>query len=130
MNIRTSIFLTGILILVLGFLGAGQLAKEPGLGFLQGALTLGGGFLICGFYSLKMEWHGIVGAGFLALIGFARGVLNIPDFFTYLTGDRSRAVAPVLELVVTVICLTLMLRVWKTWQKERIRRLEEEGEEA
>ncbi|MGJ8632413.1 MAG: hypothetical protein ACSHX7_00695 [Luteolibacter sp.] len=123
---RTPIFTAGILILTLGILGASQLAKEPGLGFLQGALTLGGGFLICGFFSIKMPWHGVIGAGFLALIGFARGLLNLPDAFTYLTGDRSRAIAPALELIVTIICLILMTRVWKTWQKERTRRLKED----
>ena len=126
MNARIKIFTTAILILALGFAGVSQLEKQPGIAFLQGALTLGGGFLICGFFSFKMPWHGIIGAGVLAFIGFARGIFNLPNAIGYFSGDRSQSIAPLLELLVTFTCLTLLIVIWKTWQKERIRRIVED----
>ena len=63
------IFIGGILIAAFGFV-VFQQTKDPTL--LQGGLTLGGGLIICGFFSLKAKWHGIVGAAVLALLGSVR----------------------------------------------------------
>jgi hypothetical protein len=69
--VRILIFIGGILIVALGFV-VFQQTKDPTL--LQGGLTLGGGLIICGVFSLKAKWHGITGAGVLALLGAARTV--------------------------------------------------------
>ncbi|MEK7952109.1 hypothetical protein [Luteolibacter soli] len=68
---RILIFIGGILIAALGFM-VFQQTKDPTL--LQGGLTLGGGFIICGFFSLKAKWHGIMGAAILSLLGAARTI--------------------------------------------------------
>ncbi len=114
------------MILILGAMGMQVLGKSDALAFLQGALTLGGGMIICGLFSLKMPWHGIIGAGVLALLGAARGLANVPDFVKLLGGDPSRGPAPALELGVTLICLVLLLRVLRALQRERTRRMLEE----
>lgn len=123
---RFQIFFSGVMILILGVMGMQQLPKNDALAFLQGALTLGGGMVICGLFSIKMQWHGIIGAGVLSMLGAARGVGNIPDFVKLLGGDRQRGSAPVLELGVTVICAVLLIRVLRALQQERVRRMLEE----
>jgi hypothetical protein len=121
--IRAYIFLAGLAVICVGIFGASVLDDKSSMGFMVGALTLGGGFLICGFFTLKMFWHGVVGAGVLALLGFGRGVLNLPDAAKHLIGERSRGQAPLLELAVTVICAFVLTRIIAAWNRERTRRL-------
>ncbi len=123
---RFQMFFSGAAILALGAEGVRVLARGDGLAFLQGALTLGGGFIICGLFSLKMRWHGIIGAGVLALLGTARGLGNIPDLARFLSGEQGRGAAPVMEFGVTLVCLLLLLRVLGSLHRERIRRMLEE----
>lgn len=117
--VRIAIFLSAAAVLGLGFFGVSELEKDEGMAFLLGCLTLGGGFLITALFSLKMPWHGIIGAGVLALLGLGRGALNLPDFAKYLVGGRERGVAPALELCVTLVCAILLVRVLRTWAAER-----------
>ena len=124
--IRVYIFLSGIAVIAIGMIGMTQLGDKAGPPFLLGALTLGGGFIICGLFTIHMFWHGVMGAGALALLGFGRGVLNSPDAAKYLVGERTRGQAPVLELIVTVICAFLLMRIIGAWNRERTRRLLEE----
>jgi hypothetical protein len=119
--VRVFIFLASAAVLGLGFFGTTRMEKDDAMAFLLGCLTLGGGFLITGLFSLKMPWHGIIGAGILALLGFGRGVLNFPDFAEYMTGQRERGIAPALELCVTLICAMLMLRVIRALAAEKAR---------
>ena len=123
--VRVFIFLAAAAVLGLGFYGMSALAKDDGMAFLLGCLTLGGGFLITGLFSLKMPWHGIIGAGVVALLGFGRGALNLPDFAKYLVGERERGVAPALELCVTLICAMLLIRVLRAWAADRRRHVME-----
>jgi hypothetical protein len=119
--IRVFIFFAAAAVIGLGVVGTDRLEKDDGMAFLLGCLTLGGGFLITGLFSLKMPWHGIIGAGILALLGFGRGVLNFPGFAEYMTGQRDRGIAPALELCVTLICAMLMIRVIRALAAEKAR---------
>jgi hypothetical protein len=125
---RVQVFLSGLLILAMGGTGLRLLERQESLAFLQGTLTLGGGLVICGLFSLKAQWHGLIGAGVLALLGAARGFGNFPDLVKLAQGDRQRGPAPVMELGVTLICLFLLLRVLRALQRERTRRMLEEQE--
>lgn len=125
---RLHVFLSGAAILALGGAALRVLPGTEKLQFLNGALTLGGGIIICGLFSLKSHWHGLIGAGVLALLGAARAVVNLPDVLKLAQGDRSRGPAPVMELAITLICLFLLLRVLKALQRERTRRMLEESE--
>ena len=120
--VRVFIFLAAAAIFGLGFYGTGILGKDDGMAFLLGCLTLGGGLLITGLFSLKMPSHGIIGAGVLALLGFGRGVLNFPGFAEYLTGERERGIAPALELCITLICAMLLVRVIRALAAEKAMR--------
>lgn len=120
--VRVFIFLAAAVIVGLGFYGTGIMDKEDGMAFLLGCLTLGGGLLISGLFSLKMPWHGIIGAGVLALLGFGRGVMNFPGFAKYLTGERDRGAAPALELCITLVCAMLLVRVIRALAAEKTRR--------
>lgn len=126
MAVRISIFLSAAVVIGIGFVGMGQMEKDAGMAFLLGAMTLGGGLLICGLFSLKMQWHGMIGAGVLAMLGVGRGVLNLPGLAKFLVGDQSRGNAPLLELVVTIMCTVLLLRIWGAWKTERGHRLRDE----
>ncbi len=123
--IRFSVFLAAAAIIGLGIIGVGQLEKDAGMAFLLGCLTLGGGLLICGLFSLKMQWHGIIGAGVLALLGIGRGIMNLPGIAGFFSGDRPRGNAPALELATLIICAYLLLRIWQAWKTERVRRMTE-----
>jgi hypothetical protein len=123
---RVQVFFCGAAVIALGIAAMNILARDQAMGFLQGALTLGGGLIICGLFSLKMKWHGIIGAGVLALLGSARGVANLPDLARFFTGERERGSAPVLELGITMVCLVLLVRVLAALYLERTRRLLEE----
>ena len=123
---RFQIFFSGVAIIALGMAAKQVLGHAEALSFLLGTLTLGGGLIICGLFSLKMRWHGVIGAGVLALLGAARGLGNLPDLANFLAGQRERGAAPVLELGVTAVCLVLLLRVLVCLRQERIRRMLQE----
>lgn len=123
---RFHVFLSGAVILAFGAASMKMLGRNDALPFLQGALTLGGGLIICGLFSLKNQWHGLIGAGVLALLGAARGAANVPDLFKLVAGERPRGTAPILEFGVTLICLLLLLRVLRALRRERMRRMLEE----
>ncbi len=120
---RVQVFVSGGAVLALGVAAPRLLDAAEGLAFLQGALTLGGGWIICGLFSLKMQWHGLIGAGVLALLGAVRGMANLPDLVNLVAGERSRGVAPVMELGVTLISLLLVVRVLRALRRERTRRM-------
>ena len=117
--IRLRIFLAAAATVAIGLIGAPRLAQDAAPAFLLGTLTLGGGFLICGLFAIRMPWHGIIGAGVLSLLGFGKGLLNLPAAAAYLVGRRPRGEAPLLELAVTLICLSLLLRTLHAWRKTR-----------
>lgn len=125
---RIYIFACGLALIAMGFWATSVLDRQQGTAFLQGALTLGGGILICGAFSIKMRWHGIIGAGVLALLGAGRGVGNLPDLMKFMAGDRPRGSAPLLELGVTLISVMLLLRVIQALMRERTRRMLESAE--
>ena len=126
---RTYIFFSGLVIVAMGIAAMSILAKPDSVGFLQGALTLGGGIVICGAFSMKMKWHGIIGAGILAMLGAARGLGNLPGLVKFLTGERPRGSTPVLEMGVTLICLLLLLKIIRVLSQERVRRMLEAAKE-
>jgi hypothetical protein len=123
---RIRIFFSGAAIIALGLVSGRLLDEDAASGFLHGSLTLGGGLLICGLFSLKMRWHGVIGAGVLALLGAARGLGNLPDLAAFVAGERERGPAPVLELGVTAVCLALLPGVLVALYRERLRRMLEE----
>ncbi len=125
---RFSIFLYGISILGLGVLAVFLLERKDSLGFLVGAMQLGGGIIICGLFSFRMFWHGVIGAGILALLGAARGLGNAPGLFKLLTGDTAHGPMPLLEMGSTVICLLLFFKVIRALYQERLRRMLESEE--
>jgi len=97
------------------------------MGFLQGALTLGGGIVISGLFSTRWYWHGLLGGGVMALLGFSRGLSNLPSLPGYLKERFADQVAganpmPLLESSVTLICLLLLVAVVKTLLAERRRK--------
>lgn len=125
---RFYIIFSGLTILAMGGAAIYLLDKDNALGFLIGTLQLGGGIVICGAFSLKMKWHGIIGAGILALLGAARGLGNVPGLAKFLTGDRPRGSTPLLEMGVTLICLLLLLKIIRALSRERLRRMLEAEE--
>ena len=122
-RVKFQIFFSGLAVIGLGVLAIQVLDRGEAMGFLHGALTLGGGLLICGFFSLKSRWHGIIGAGVLALLGAGRGLGNLPHLFDALSGQADRRVVSLMELAVTLICLALLVRVLGALNRERVRRM-------
>jgi len=120
---RFLIFLGGIAVVALGLGGARLGMDEVGLGFLIGGLTLGGALIICGLFSLHSYWHGVGGAAFVSLLGFARGLANLPALPGWIIGDRSAGPGPLIESAVTLICGLLLLGAVRAWRAERIRRM-------
>ncbi|MGC4015846.1 MAG: hypothetical protein QM755_15180 [Luteolibacter sp.] len=127
---RFLLFLCGVSVIALGGAALKALEQNDAMGFMNGALALGGGLVICGFFATRWFWHGLFGGGVLALLGFGRGVFNIPGLVKYFRGDQEHGPLPVLEAAITVICLFLLVGIVKTLNAERLRRLLEEGEES
>lgn len=123
---RFYIFFCGLTILAMGWTATHLLQRPQSIEFLQGALQLGGGILICGFFSIRMKWHGLIGAGIMGLLGSARGMSNVPGLVKFMAGDRSHQTAPVLEFGVTLLCLLLFTKVIRALYQERMRRMLEE----
>ncbi|GAA5476558.1 hypothetical protein [Haloferula helveola] len=70
---RTLLFVAGVVTTLLGFLAHARLGgTAEAASLFQGALTLGGGWVICALFSRVWTWHGIIGGGILALLGAAR----------------------------------------------------------
>lgn len=108
---RALLFIAGFLLAAVGFL-AFQGSKDPLL--LQGGLTLGGGFIICGVFAIRAKWHGIAGAGVLAFLGFLRTVPAV------VSGERGPATP--FMLAAGAICLTVLIAVILALRAERTRR--------
>lgn len=125
---RISIFLSGAMILAMGGISLGMLAKPDAVGFFTGAMQLGGGLVICGLFAIKTHWHGVIGAGILAMLGAARGLANVPGLVKFAAGERPHGATPVMEFGVTVICLLLFVKVIRALFQERVRRMLERGE--
>jgi hypothetical protein len=127
---RFQIFFSGLAILALGYAAMASLEESERFGFLSGALTLGGALIICGLFSLRMRWHGIIGAGVVALLGASRGIENLAELPKFWIGDRPRGPAPLLESAVALICILLLVHVVRTLLAEKRRRLlEDQGDE-
>ncbi|MEI7912279.1 MAG: hypothetical protein WCK77_21820 [Verrucomicrobiota bacterium] len=120
---RIPIFLSGLAILSLGLAAMSVLGKPACYGFLTGALTLGGALIICGLFSLRNRWHGIVGAGVIALLGASRGIENLAALPGVLLDKQPHGPAPWLEAAVAIICILLLTLVVRTLFAEKTRRL-------
>ncbi|QUE52695.1 hypothetical protein KBB96_07315 [Luteolibacter ambystomatis] len=127
---RFLLFLCGISVLALAGAAFKALNQNDAMGFMNGALALGGGLIICGFFATRWFWHGLFGGGILALLAFGRGLFNLPGLIKYFQGEQEHGPLPILEVAVTVICLFLLVGVIKTLHAERLRRMLEEGEET
>jgi hypothetical protein len=127
---RFLVFLCGLSILALGLAAPRALPPKEGMAFLSGALTLGGGLVISGLFAIRWFWHGLMGAGVLALLGMTRGFGNLPGLVRYLGGQRENGPLPVLEAAATVISLLLLVAVVKTLFAEKRRRAIAELENA
>jgi hypothetical protein len=114
---RALIFTAGLLLVGLGILAFRQ-TRDPML--LQGGLTLGGGWIICGLFSLRSRWHGFIGAGLLAFLG---GIRAVPAL-TRLGGDPAApftAAAGVLCAIVFIATLRALLAERRRIAIERLK---------
>lgn len=115
---RLAILIIGLVILSLGFWAANLLPKKEAMAFLQGSLTLGGGLLICAAFTVRMLWHGIIGAGVLALLGMVRGLGNLPKLLPPHTPGPQNF----LELATTGLSAILFSAVVSALLREKSRR--------
>lgn len=117
---RPLIFTAGSLVSALGFTAHATIG-DPAL--FQGALTLGGGFIICGLFSFSSKWHGIIGAAVLALLGAARCLPSLADL------PNKTAAAP-FQAVAFLICSVVLVVAIRVLRAERARRQMEEFAKA
>ena len=120
---RLFLFVCGGTIVAMGVAALQLMDRSQSLGFSRDALTLGGALVICGLFSIRMFWHGLIGAGVVALMGAAMGLTRLPGVFQFFQGERLRGSLPVFEFGVTVICLLLLTRVVRVLKRERLRRM-------
>lgn len=114
---RIIIFTTGAIIAFLGMLTFRQ-TTDPSI--LQGGLTLGGGFIICGLFSLRSPWHGYGGAAVLGLLGTSRTLSAITDLPSYL--QSGTPADTLFRLAATALCLITSITALLTLLRERQRR--------
>jgi uncharacterized membrane protein YidH (DUF202 family) len=113
---RAFIIATGVITAVLGIIGF-SMTKDPMM--LQGGLTLGGGWIICALFSLSpgSKWHGIVGAGVLALLGSAR---CIPSFLE-LPGSNGNPLV-IFQAIAAALCVVVVIVIGRALLAERTRK--------
>ena len=109
---RALIFIGGIAICLLGFL---FFKKPEDFPILQGGLTLGGGLIICGLFSLRSKWHGIAGAGILGFLGIMRAV---PALWS---GFREGVPSARFETIAGAVCLIVFVAAVRALLAERTR---------
>lgn len=124
---RIHILLSGVLTIGLGFYSTSVLPRQEALGMIYGALVLGGALIICGLFSIRMKWHGIIGAAIVSLLGAARGLGNLPHVARLFSGDPTGGTKAILEFGFTLICLSLLAASLQVLQKERARRQREQA---
>ena len=117
------LFIAGSSVVFATLAGRGLLPEADQAGFLLGGLTLGGAYLICSLFSWRMPWHGRLGAGVVAFLSLARSAGNLPGWLAALAGDRSRGIAPWLEIGMALISLAVLIGVLRVLARERIRRM-------
>jgi hypothetical protein len=110
---RVLIFIVGAAICLLGVLASKQ-PNDPAV--LQGGLTLGGVFIICGLFSIRSKWHGIAGAGMVAFLGLMRAV---PALWSQ-RDDGGSTVAR-FEGPVAALCLIVLIAALRGQAAERRR---------
>lgn len=120
---RLAIFLCGLVVLALGVAAMRLLERPAAFGFLSGALTLGGAWIICGLFSFRNRWHGCVGAGVIALLGASRGIENLAELPAVLLAKGTQWAAPLLGSAVALICIGLLVGVVRALLAEKTRRL-------
>lgn len=108
---RALIFIAGFLLCGLGAL-AFRNSGDPSL--LQGGMTLGGGWIICGLFSLRAKWHGFIGAGMLAFLG---GLRSLPALTNLSSGDPA---AP-FSVAAGVLCVIVFVAAVRSLIAERRR---------
>jgi hypothetical protein len=109
---RVLIFIGGIAICLLGFL---FFKKPEDFPLIQGGLTLGGGLIICGLFSLRSKWHGVAGAGILSFLGIMRAV---PALWS---GFREGVPSARFEAMAGAICLIVFVAAVRALLAERTR---------
>ena len=120
---RIVIFLAGLIILALGGVALRLLEKPAAYGFLTWALTLGGGLVICGLFALRNRWHGIFGAGVMALLGAFSGLGNLASLPGCLLDRGPLRPAPLLESMVALTCILLLIGVVRSLFAQQKRQL-------
>jgi hypothetical protein len=122
---RLALLILGLIVLACGFAGKMMLpGRNESFSFLQGGLSLGGAFLICYFFSRNNYWHGMIGSGVVALLGFCRSMVNLPDWATWLRHSSPKPPAtPLIEIFVATLCLWYLSRIIRLLTAERARRL-------
>ncbi len=115
---RKVLVIAGLATIALGFAADSRL-DDPAL--LQGALTLGGGWLICAAFTFYSTWHGVIGGGILALLASARCAPALVGLFD--PGNpaaRYQAAAFAIGLVVLVATVRKLLQERRRRERERL----------
>lgn len=126
---RFQLLFAGVGILALGIASQQVLDRNEGLQFLAGAATLGGGLMICGLFTFKSLWHGVIGGGVVAMLGAWKGLGNLAALPKWVMGERARGAAPLLESAVGLICILLLVSAVRCILAERIRRMHDLAED-
>jgi len=111
----------------LGLLGASGLEAPAALGYATTGFTLGGALLICGLFSLKNFWHGIIGGGVVALIGAVHNATAIIGVLRGLAIGTGIQLPDACRASISVLCFALLAAVIKALLRERARRQLEVG---
>lgn len=110
MNLRVLLIIGGIMICAMG-VHAFVLTREGAI--LNAGMSLGGIFVICGLFSIKLPFHGLIAATVTAMIGLAGNLSAAADIAQALTAATplsSQATARAGFAAVSLILLIAALR--------------------
>ena len=123
-SMRLCLLAAILLLAVLCSMALSWQEKKAGLPLLLGGLSLGGAWLICLVFSLRDYWHGVIGAGAVALLTFTRALPQLRQLGDWLNSPPPRA-APValIEVAIAGLAAIVFVIAAKAVMDERERRL-------
>jgi len=119
---RLTLIIAGLACAGLGLLGASGLEAQAALGYATTGFTLGGALLICGLFSLKNFWHGIIGGGVVALIGAVHNATAVVDLFRGLATGAGLQLPDACQASISILCFAMLAAVIRALLRERMKR--------
>jgi hypothetical protein len=117
MNLRVLLIIGGVMIAATGVLAF--LRTRDGA-ILNAGMSLGGIFVICGLFSIKLPFHGLIAATVTAMVGLAGNLSSAADLFRALTAAIPLTPQATARAGFAAVSLVLLIAALRGIQRFRV----------